>query len=100
MSTAKPVSIKQTADFIDVSSFFRKRHPCKVTGGVGDSPPVVSDVLGKQFLAFFKGTDCEWLVFAHQLAVAFDIRTEDGPEFALYAVVSHDGPRRDMALSQ
>ena len=61
---------------------------------------MVSDVLGKQFSAFFKGTDYEWLVFVHQSAVAFDIRTEDSPEFALHAVVSHDGPRRNMALSQ
>ena len=38
------------------------------------------------------GDDGGLVIVAHQLAVAFDIRAEDGPEFTLHAVVSHGAP--------
>jgi hypothetical protein len=71
-----------------------------ITGCINDTSVMRFNQFGNDFPICSNGVDRVFVIVAHQLAVAFDIRTEDGPEFALYAVVSHDGPRRDIALSQ
>jgi hypothetical protein len=71
-----------------------------IAGCINDTSVMRFNQFGNDFPICSNGVDRIFVIVAHQLAVAFDIRTEDGSEFALYAVVSHDGPRRDMALSQ